>query len=200
MTIGHPLPARRFAHTTLALLAVLWSGLVQADWNTATLMKALAERPAGQVRYSETKHSALLKEPLRMSGTLRYKKPSFLEKHVQTPFEEILTVDGERLTWEKPTAQKKHELALRDYPAIRGFIESMRSTLNGDARTLERFYKIRLDGNKQQWTLVLLPSDIDMAQFIRVIRIRGSKARISAIEIEESSGDRSLMTLREEIP
>lgn len=183
---------------TVTLLA--WAGFAQAGWNTAALMKMLAERPAGQVRYSETKHSALLREPLRMGGTLRYKKPSFLEKHVQTPFEEILTVDGERLLWEKPAAQKKHALALRDYPAIRGFIESMRSTLNGDAQTLERFYKVRLDGNEQQWTLVLLPSDIDMAQFIRVIRISGSKARISTIEIEEAGGDRSLMTLREEMP
>lgn len=200
MTTGHLFPARRLIHTALALLAVLWSGLVHADWNTATLMKMLAERPAGQVRYSETKHSALLKEPLKLTGTLRYRKPAFLEKHVQTPFEEILSVDGERLMWEKPAAQKKHALALRDYPAIRGFIESMRSTLNGDASTLERFYKIRLDGTEQQWTLVLLPSDIDMAQFIRVIRISGSKARISTIEIEEAGGDRSLMTLREETP
>lgn len=183
---------------TVTLLA--WAGAAQADWNTTALMKTLAERPAGQVRYSETKHSALLREPLRMSGTLRYKKPSFLEKHVQTPFEEILTVDGERLMWEKPAAQKKHMLALRDYPAIWGFIESMRATLNGDARTLERFYKIRLDGNEQQWTLVLLPSDIDMAQFIRVIRISGSKAKVCAVEIEEAGGDRSLMTLREELP
>ncbi|MBZ0106698.1 MAG: outer membrane lipoprotein carrier protein LolA [Sulfuricella denitrificans] len=200
MIIGHRLPARRILHVALALLAALWSGLLQANWNTAALMKALAERPAGQVRYSETRHSALLKEPLRMSGTLRYKKPAFLQKHIQTPFEEILTVDGERLSWEKPAAQKKHELALRDYPAIQGFIESMRSTLNGDASTLERFYKLRLDGKEQQWTLVLLPSDIDMAQFIRVIRISGSKARISTIEIEEAGGDRSLMTLREETP
>ena len=95
------------------------------------------------------------------------------------PFEEILTVDGGQMTWEKPAAKKKHTMALRDYPAVWGFIESMRATLNGDAKTLQRFYKIRLDGNEQQWTLVLLPSDIDMAQFIRVIRISGSKTSLA---------------------
>ncbi|MFN3398597.1 MAG: LolA-related protein [Sulfurimicrobium sp.] len=181
---------------TVTLLA--WTGLAHAEWTADTLLKALAERPAGQSRYTETKTSALLKEPLESSGMLRYKKPAFLEKHVQIPFEEILTVDGERMTWEKPAAQKKHTLALRDYPVVWGFIESMRATLNGDARTLQRFYKVRLDGDERQWVLVLLPADSDMARFIRVIRIGGSKARLETVEIEETSGDRNFMTLREE--
>ena len=181
---------------SLALAA--WAGIAHAEWNADALLKALAERPAGQSRYSETKTSALLKEPLKSSGTLRYKKPAFLEKRVLTPFEEILTVDGDRMTWEKPAANKKHTMALRDYPMVWGFIESMRATLNGDAKTLQRFYKVRLDGNERQWTLVLLPSDTDMAQFIRVIRISGSNARLATVEIEEAGGDRSFMTLSEE--
>lgn len=184
----------------LAITATLlaWAGGAQAGWTADALLKALAERPAGQSRYTETKTSALLKEPLESSGTLRYKKPVFLEKHVQIPFEEILTVDGERMTWEKPATQKKHTMALRDYPVVWGFIESMRATLNGDAKTLQRFYKVRLDGDERQWVLVLLPSDSGMAQFIRVIRISGSKTQLATVEIEEASGDRSLMTLREE--
>jgi outer membrane lipoprotein-sorting protein len=191
------LPHRlRLLAMTVTLLA--WTGLAHAEWTADALLKALAERPAGQSRYTETKTSALLKEPLESSGTLRYKKPAFLEKHVQIPFEEILTVDGERMTWEKPAAQKKHTMALRDYPVVRGFIESMRATLNGDAKTLQRFYKMRLDGDERQWVLVLLPSDSGMAQFIRVIRISGSKARLETVEIEETSGDRSFMALREE--
>jgi outer membrane lipoprotein-sorting protein len=192
------LPRRlRLLAMTATLLA--WAGAAHAEWTADTLLKALAERPAGQSRYTETKTSALLREPLKSSGTLRYKKPAFLEKRVQTPFEEILTVDGDRMTWEKPAANKKHTMALRDYPAVWGFIESMRATLNGDAKTLQRFYKVRLDGDERQWTLVLLPSDSDMAQFIRVIRISGSNTRLSTVEIEEAGGDRSLMSLREEM-
>ncbi|BCB26636.1 hypothetical protein SKTS_15220 [Sulfurimicrobium lacus] len=183
----------------LAVLALFaWAGVAHAEWTADALLKALAERPAGQSRYTETKTSALLKEPLKSSGTLRFKKPAFLEKHVQTPFEEILTVDGERMTWEKPAAHKKHTMALRDFPVVWGFIESMRATLNGDAKTLQRFYKVRLDGDERQWSLVLLPSDIDMAQFIRVIRIGGSKTQLATVEIEEAGGDRTLMTLSEE--
>ena len=195
MITGNELNMTRMI-ASLALVA--WAGLAHAEWTPDTLLKALAERPAGQSRYSETKTSALLKEPFKSSGTLRYKKPAFLEKHAQTPFEEILTVDGDRMTWEKPAANKKHTMALRDYPMVWGFIESMRATLNGDAKTLQRFYKVRLDGNERQWTLVLLPSDIDMAQFIRVIRISGSNARLATVEIEEAGGDRSFMTLSEE--
>lgn len=194
ITGKHPRIRRILVFLALAACA----GSAHAEWDADALLKALSERPAGQSRYSETKISALLKEPLKSSGTLRYRKPSFLQKHVQSPFEEILTVDGERMTWEKPAANKKHSMALRDYPVVWGFIESMRSTLNGDAKTLQRFYKIRLDGDERQWSLVLLPSDVDMAQFIRVIRIGGSRAQVKTVEIEEAGGDRSLMTLREE--
>jgi outer membrane lipoprotein-sorting protein len=189
---------RRLWLLAMTVTLLTWAGIAHAEWTADTLLKALAERPAGQSRYSETKTSALLKEPFKSSGTLRYKKPAFLEKRVQTPFEEILTVDGDRMTWEKPAANKKHTMALRDYPVVWGFIESMRATLNGDAKTLQRFYKVRLDGDERQWTLVLLPSDSDMAQFIRVIRIGGSRTQLATVEIEEAGGDRSLMTLREE--
>ena len=182
----------------LFLFMLPWTGTAMADWNLESLMRALAERPAGQARFVETKTSDILREPIKTSGTLSYKRPAFLQKHVRTPFEEILSVDGNQLTWEKPAANKRHVLSLRDYPAIWGFIESMRATLNGDAKTLQRFYRMRLDGNEQQWTLLLLPSDPDMAQHIRVIRISGSRARITTVEIEDAGGDRSLMTLQED--
>jgi hypothetical protein len=184
----------------LALLALsLTASLAHAEWNADTLLKALAERPASEARYSETKTSALLKEPLKTSGTLRFRKPAFMEKHVLVPFEEILTVDGAHLIWEQPANKRKHEMSLRDYPVIWGFIESMRSTLNGDAKTLERFYKVRLDGDERKWSLVLLPSDVEMAKFIRVIRIGGSKTQVRTVEIQEAGGDRTIMTLQEDV-
>jgi outer membrane lipoprotein-sorting protein len=181
----------------LILLAL--TGVAHAEWNADTLFKALAERPDSQSRYSETKTSTLLKEPFKSSGILRYKKPAFMEKRVQVPFEEILTVDGERMSWERPAAKKKISMALRDSPAVWGMIESLRATLNGDVKTLRRFYKIILDGDERQWVMSLQPYDVDMAQFIRVIRISGSKAKLTTVEIEEMSGDRTLMTLREDI-
>lgn len=191
---------QRIKRVILAFILAVSAGAAHAEWNVQALMTALAERPAGQARYSETKTSTLLKEPLKLTGILRYRKPAFLEKRVLTPFEETMTVDGERLTWEKPAAKQKRVVALRDYPAVWAFIESMRSTLNGDANMLGSFYKLRLDGNERQWSLLLLPSDPDMAQFIQVIRIGGSKAAILTVEVEETGGDRSLMTLREEVP
>lgn len=191
---------------TVSLVRLFWllvflaaTSSARAEWNADTLFKALAERPDSQSRYSETKVSTLLKEPVKSSGTLRYKKPAFMEKHVQTPFEEILTVDGERMSWERPAANKKISMALRDSPAVWGMIESLRATLNGDAKTLRRLYKIILDGDERQWVMNLQPYDADMAQFIRVIRISGSKARLASVEIEETGGDRTLMTLREDI-
>lgn len=182
----------------LALLAnALGSAPARADWNRAALLQALSARPAAEAHFSETRTSALLKEPLHLQGVLRYRKPAFLEKRVLTPFRETLTVEGERMTWEQTDAGRKRTASLRDYPAAWGFIESLRATLNGDGATLERFYKVRLEGDEARWNLVLLPSDPDMARFIRVVRIAGKGAGIRTVEIQETEGDRSLMTLEE---
>jgi len=193
--------ARRKRHISqwlgILLGFVLTATLASATerWDIDALMKALSRIESGEKRYTEIKTMALLKEPMRLSGTLTYRAPSFLEKRVLSPFEERYTVDGDSLTIESPAKGVKQTLSLASQPAIWAFVESIRAPLAGDLATLNRFYKISFGGSERNWLLALVPTEPNMARLVRFIRIRGSGDRIDRIEIEETGGDVSLMTI-----
>lgn len=164
-------------------------------WDIDALMHALSRIESGEKHYTEIKTMAVLKEPMRLSGTLSYRAPSFLEKRVLSPFEERYTVDGDSLTIENPAKGIKQTLSLASQPAIWAFVESIRAPLAGDLATLSRFYKISFGGSQRNWLLALVPTEPDMAKLVRFIRIRGGNDRIERIEIEETGGDLSIMTI-----
>jgi len=84
---------------------------------------------------------------------------------------------------------------LSDYPVIWAFVESIRSTLAGDLATLRRFYQVSLEGDEQQWRLLLKPVEPAMLEVVSDIRIGGSRDRVLSMEFIEANGDRSTMTI-----
>jgi hypothetical protein len=136
-----------------------------------------------------------LTAPLETSGILVYTAPNRLEKHTLRPEPETLILDQDSLTIDSKVAGKRRTLALPDYPVVWAFVESIRSTLAGDLQTLERFYRITLQGDERAWRLLLTPIEPKMQSVVSEIRIGGSGNRIGTIEILETGGDRSVMTI-----
>ncbi len=159
------------------------------------LMAALARHGPGTVRFTEVKTSALLKAPIESSGTLSYTAPARLEKHTRSPRDERLVVDRDTVVIERAARGERLELRLADYPAVRASIESIRGTLAGDLAALRRHYRVELEGAWPDWRLHLLPSDPELAELVQKVLIGGSGARVRRIEILETSGDRSVMTV-----
>jgi outer membrane lipoprotein-sorting protein len=159
------------------------------------LMAELARHGSGTVRFSEVKTSALLKAPIASSGTLTYAAPARLEKHTRTPRDERLVVDGDSVVVERAARNERFELRLADYPAVRASIESIRGTLAGDLAALRRHYRVELEGTWPDWRLHLLPSDPELAELMQKVVIGGRGAQVTRIELLETSGDRSVMTI-----
>jgi len=177
----------------VALLALLWPLLASAaEWNIEALMQELARTPKPEVSFVETKHLAALKAPLEVRGTLLFRRPDHLERHVTAPVEESFIVDGDQVTLVRKNSDERYTLSLQSQPVLWAFIESIRATLRGDVEALRKFYRVELSGAQQQWVLTLLPSDLDMAQLVRVIRIGGTGGEVRTIEVQETSGDRSV--------
>ena len=195
---------RGFAVFLLALAVVSASPARSADapatWNVETLMQQLSEVKQSQARFVERKYLKVLKAPLELSGTLTYTKPGRLEKRTLKPKPETLTVADDQLTLENPARNERRVLKLRDYPVLWGFVESIRATLGGDIKALERFYRVELEGNAAKWQLYLVPRDRKMNEVISLIRIDGSQARLDTIEVQEARGDRSVMKITGDTP
>lgn len=178
---------------TAFIALALWSASTfAADWNLQSLMSQLAVTESSSVRFTETKHLAVLKAPLELRGTLRFRRPDYLERRVEAPFEERFVVEGDRVTLERKVTGERHQLSLRSQPALWAFIESIRATLRGDLATLERFYRVDLHGEPNSWTINLLPRDVEMGKLVSVIRMSGTGGELRTIEVLEASGDRSV--------
>jgi outer membrane lipoprotein-sorting protein len=172
---------------------------VATDWGVEQLMQALAAVKSSQASFVELKHIAILTTPLQSRGRLVYKAPDRLEKHTLTPQRESLLLERDQLTIESP-GRKSRTVVLAEYPVARAFVESIRSTLAGDLAMLVRFYEVKLDGGERSWRLLLKPRDPQMQNLVSEIRMSGSRNWIEAIEIVETNGDRSVMTIARESP
>ena len=196
----------RFSHAAAVLALIATSGFPArsaepaAPWGIDSLMLQLSEVKQSQAHFVERKYLKVLKAPLEFSGTLTYTRPGRVEKRTLKPKPETLTVADDKLTLENPERSERRVLKLQDYPVVWGFVESIRATLGGDIKALERFYRVELEGAPAKWRLYLVPRDRKMNEVISLIRIDGSQARIDIIEIQEPGGDRSVMKIVEDTP
>ena len=158
-------------------------------------MQSMAQVPASSSRFVETRHIALLTRPLELKGSLSYERPNRLSKHVQSPFDELLSVDGEAATLVNKTKGEQRFVSLREQPAIGALVASVRATLAGDLPQLERHYRIEFSGAREAWNLRLSPRDAQVRSTVDTIALAGAGARLKQIEIVETTGDRSVMTI-----
>jgi Outer membrane lipoprotein carrier protein LolA-like len=198
MISGAGLRARVARAASVLLLASLAAAAQEEPWDFARLMAQLAQVQTSRARYSEVRRVAVLQKPLHLSGILFYERPARIEKRQTLPVTEVISVDGDWLTVERDG--KTRRIALQNATLVAALVESLRATLAGDGTELERLYKVRVQGTRQRWTLVLAPREVEIGGVVKSIIIAGSGSRIVRLEILEPGGDGSVMTIHEEFP
>jgi hypothetical protein len=159
-----------------------------------TVMSLLAMRRHGRVEFVEQKFLAILSRPVESSGELLYDAPDRLEKRTLLPRAETLVLAGSKLTMQR--GGHARVLDLRRYPQIQPFVESIRATLAGDRGALEQVFHVEFAGNVRRWSLTLTPLDRQLSRAVKQVEIDGSQDQLLRVEIRQTDGDRSLMTLR----
>ncbi len=195
------MPASSVCLLAAAMLATAAesSAPAPAGWDLAQLMQSLSQVKSAKARFVERKTLAIVTTPLEFSGTLAYTAPDRLEKRTLLPQPESMVLEGDKLVLENARNQRR-TVVLSAYPVLWAFVESIRSTLAGDLATLNRFYRVSLTGGPDAWRLLLTPSEPAMQKVVREIRIAGANSRIASIEIVETEGDKSVMTITEDAP
>jgi hypothetical protein len=184
----------------LACTAALWllAGAAAADEAgnaLGQLMQQLARRQHGHAAFVERQYIAILDRPLEASGELFYEAPDRLEKRTLLPRAESLVLDKGVVNVRR--GKHSYALALRDYPQVAPFIDSIRATLAGDLAALERTYVVQFETAGDDWRLLLTPRDPKLAAVIARIRISGTRETIAEVAVERADGDRSIMTISE---
>lgn len=189
---------RRFRYLIIVLLSAAVatpSSGADTEWTLDKVMTLLARVEHLESTFVETKRSGFLKEDLVLSGTLRFTAPDALEKHVLSPFDELISVDHNQITIERQEGDIVQRFVQMIPPAVRTIIESIRATLAGDQSRLERHYEIAISGKQQSWSLQLLPKEPELNKYLRVITIEGMNEKIMRIVTEEVDGDSSVIEI-----
>jgi hypothetical protein len=158
------------------------------------LMRQLAGRRHGEVSFVEQHFLKVLKHPAESYGELTYDAPDRLEKRTIEPKAETLTLAGDTVIVVR--GGRARTLDLKAYPTLAPFIESIRATLAGDLPSLERVFTVDFAGSIAHWRLSLTPRDAQVAKAVSRVTIEGTGDTLTTVEIIETDGDRSLMTLR----
>jgi hypothetical protein len=164
---------------TLRLLLTMTTLLATSGWcaepEVAALIGKLAKPVDTKVAFTEVRFSALLREPLVVSGQLIYGGPSTLDRQVTEPYREDTEIRGESVVIQR-AGQQPRKFLLQRAPELRGLLQGLSALLAGDAQAVQRDFSVVLSGTEQQWQLDLTPTDARIRRRLKLIRAQGSAA------------------------
>lgn len=158
------------------------------------ILSQLSLRKHGHVEFIEQKFISALSRPIESSGELRFDAPDRLEERTLKPRAATVVLDHGTLTVDRGTTHRVMDL--HAFPQVEPLVESIRATLAGDRAALEHLFKIEFTGGMARWTLTLVPLDSKVKQLVAQVKIDGVRDQLIKVEIRQTDGDRSLMTLR----
>lgn len=154
---------------------------------------ALAGVESSRARFVELRTVAALAAPIERRGTLAYVRPGTLEMVVEAPVAERLSIVDGRMTVESRGTTRVVDLT-RQEPLL-AWIEGIRATMAGDEPSLRRHFEPSVTGTIDRWSIALVPRDARLRSVVSRVTIAGERERVRTIEVDETSGDRSVMTI-----
>ena len=180
----------------LCFALALPAAAAESALSVEALSRIVTRVPDHQATFLEERRQILLKDPLFLSGTLRFRAPDRLEKHTLVPHREDLIVEGDWVTVSLPEQDIYARLKISDDPVLYALLFSLRALLNGDVASLEAQFFVEAWGDSASWTIRLRPRDGVLADRIQALRMAGSPGWVGKIEMWETTGDYLRMTIR----
>jgi outer membrane lipoprotein-sorting protein len=164
-----------------------------------TELVALMERFAGsggvRTRFRESRHLAILTDPIETAGVLYFAPPDRLARHTTWPGRSSVVVEAGRVSLGDETGQRVFDFNTSE--VARALVGNLMIVFRGDLESLKARYSISFDSDGENWTLDLEPRSRALRGIIDRIRFSGRNRELSAMETRESNGDRTVMRFSE---
>ena len=178
----------------LAALLLLAAPCARAAFDLEAVMALLAQRKSGEARFTEERFvSGLDGPPLRAKGRLSFSAPDRFARYTTEPRAESMEVQGNVAVLRR--GERTRQLALDAVPELGALADALRGTLSGDARALQRHFRVAVAGSAERWVLTLAPLDERLGQQVRQLEIAGQGADVRSVEMRLAGGDRALMLI-----
>ena len=165
-----------------------------------SVMNRLAAVKSAKANFTEKKFVRLLDAPVESTGVLIYVAPDRFEKHTKNPVEERMTVERDMVALDNVAKKKKQQIFIPQFPALAAIVDAMRGALSGNLPQLQQAFSIKASGTHQRWKLHLVPREANQYAYIHAVDISGRDDFIESIEIRQSDGDRSVMSMTRAAP
>jgi hypothetical protein len=178
------------------LLLVLLATLATPAWaafDLPTLARLLAQRKGGEARFTEERFVSGFDGPLRASGILSFSAPDRFTRQTLEPLVESMSVEGNTITLKR--SGRSRQMTMDAVPELSALIEAVRGTLTGNAVTLDKHFKVSVEGDAAKWGLTLVPRDARLATQVRELQIAGLGSDVRSVALWLTGGDRSVMSI-----
>lgn len=154
------------------------------------LMRGMGSASGVVGQFTETKHLALLSEPLEATGTIYFIPPGRLVRLTTSPGRSRLVVDGDKVRFEDESGSNGMDLSAS--PIARQFVDAFVVLFNGDEARLKSLYDVQFSVEGQSWRLHLVPHSMPLSRMISYFELVGAGPRIDHMEMAEPDGDRTV--------
>jgi outer membrane lipoprotein-sorting protein len=159
-----------------------------------------------EAQFVETKHIALLRDPLINRGRIYFCKPHHFARIIEAPVRSSMVLDGDQLTLARPSGETQ-TWSLGSRPELLAVSEGIIAVLAGDAARLRRTFEVELregvntpargatkPAGESGWVLRLLPRAPAARRLIQELQFAGNNTTLSRLVVREAQGDRSEMS------
>ena len=86
-------------------------------------------------------------------------------------------------------------VSVQSHPLLKAAVESIRSMLAGDYKTLKENYDVQMSGSREAWELSLVPKIDEILSHVSEIQLSGDDIRIAKVVTIQADGDESILAL-----
>jgi hypothetical protein len=176
---------------TFLFLALLASRGFGAAPDARAIVASLAREAPSSIAFTEARFSALLREPLIVSGELGYLGPGSLERRVTAPYTETTTIVGESVRIERE-GESPRTFGLKRSAELQSFLDAFVGLLAGDATSLERSFSLAASGDADGWRLELTPKEARARRRLRGVLVTGRASELRCFAILDTQGGGSV--------
>lgn len=198
-------PVMKSGITLGSFFIILFSFLLDSDLQAneplelAGLLERIRVEPPARVAFTEQRQNRLLKEPMVLGGHLAYLDAGHLQKVVETPFTETLSIEGDEVTISGNGRERR--LSLRNRQSFRVMLQGIEAVMAGDGAVLQEHFEVALAGDDRDWRIELVPRSGRLARQLQGMSVAGAGDLVRSIRFELADGEwQRLELLHEEAP
>ena len=178
---------------TLLLIATT-TGSEPAGFD-ALVAELAPESGRAELHFRERRDSALLEEPLTVTGTLWRNERGDLVRQTNEPRRETQKLTGEMIIIERP-GRSPRNYSLSHAPELEVLYRALTALLAGDAEALKRHFETGLERDESGWTISLAPRSDVLAERVEHLELRGAGEQLEAFVLSLADGKTITTELR----